>query len=440
VLVIGLLVLGSMVAILLRELATHRLLTRSLGQLDTVLEETIPGVEMLSKARAELRALRALAQDVGVVVPGSERERIRGIVDQRLGAFKDELSRYRSLTIAQNSQNLDYLDDRTVDVCTAANLIAEADTPAAEQLADERVHATAHAAEEILDRITARRLKAAADATREVVLSQEAADRTSLALLGGVLIILAASAVLAERRLARADEEARLRLEQLDAFAAHAAHDLKGPLGPAFMAVAAMRKWALDEQERKVVEGIARSQERMLTIVEGLLAFARSGTPPGSGDECAVVGDALHSLAPALLLLAGENRAQLALEVESGLLARASGAVLCSIVDNLARNAIVHLGDSERRHVDIRASRDGDQLQIVVDDTGPGIPPELVPRLFQPFTRGASAGPGTGLGLATVKRLVDAHGGSIGLHARAEGGTRAQVRLPLARPGRVNAS
>jgi signal transduction histidine kinase len=110
--------------------------------------------------------------------------------------------------------------------------------------------------------------------------------------------------------------------------------------------------------------------------------------------------------------------------------------VLSSIVSNLVRNAITHMGARELRHVRIRVGpgETTEAVRIEVEDTGPGIPEALGDRIFEAFVRGAGADQsGIGLGLATVKRLVTAHGGNVGFRSRAGVGTLFFVDLPRAR-------
>jgi len=76
------------------------------------------------------------------------------------------------------------------------------------------------------------------------------------------------------------------------------------------------------------------------------------------------------------------------------------------------------------------AERDGSCV-VVVADNGPGIPPEIRDRLFTPFV--TSKARGTGLGLSTVKRLVEAHHGRVTAESAAGEGTRISIQLPLAR-------
>ncbi|MGD0205697.1 MAG: sensor histidine kinase, partial [Dehalococcoidia bacterium] len=82
------------------------------------------------------------------------------------------------------------------------------------------------------------------------------------------------------------------------------------------------------------------------------------------------------------------------------------------------------------------------ELEVEVADRGPGIPPDALPHLFEPFYRISKAGQpkGTGLGLAVAKGIVEAHGGRIWAENRAEGGARFAFTLPLNPPYGAGAS
>src|SRR2546426_8379763 len=112
-----------------------------------------------------------------------------------------------------------------------------------------------------------------------------------------------------------------------------------------------------------------------------------------------------------------------------------SPGVLLSVLGNLLRNGLKYLGDAEIRQVFLRARQRRGRVLFEVEDTGPGIPPELGTRIFEPYIRGADTGaPGIGLGLATVKRLVESHGGSLGVRAGARGGALFWFELDEAPP------
>lgn len=99
------------------------------------------------------------------------------------------------------------------------------------------------------------------------------------------------------------------------------------------------------------------------------------------------------------------------------------------IISNLVENAFRY-GNG---WVQLSSSFDGRRVGFGVEDNGPGIPSDQIPKLFQPFTQGDSArgSVGSGLGLAIIKRIVDRHQGQVVLTNRPEGGLHAQVWLPL---------
>lgn len=99
------------------------------------------------------------------------------------------------------------------------------------------------------------------------------------------------------------------------------------------------------------------------------------------------------------------------------------------VVVNLLRNAVDAVSGRQRRRVEIRSARVGDDLcEVSISDTGPGIAAEAVPKLFDPFY--TTRRDGMGLGLAISRMIVEAHGGSIRAEARREGGTIMRFTLP----------
>ncbi|MBT1445172.1 two-component system sensor histidine kinase EnvZ [Shewanella sp. JM162201] len=98
------------------------------------------------------------------------------------------------------------------------------------------------------------------------------------------------------------------------------------------------------------------------------------------------------------------------------------------VLSNLTENAFRY----GRGWLKISTRVDKNHVVISVEDNGPGIPPEQIPKLFQPFTQGDSArgSVGSGLGLAIIKRIVDRHQGKVKLKNRADGGLIAEVFLP----------
>ena len=106
------------------------------------------------------------------------------------------------------------------------------------------------------------------------------------------------------------------------------------------------------------------------------------------------------------------------------------------MLDNLLSNAVKYSPDGGR--VDVRLRRDATTAVLEVADAGIGIPPAEVEHLFDRFFRASSARgrgiPGTGLGLATARSLVEGHEGTITAESELGRGTTFRVRLPLDRP------
>jgi two-component system sensor histidine kinase AtoS len=103
-------------------------------------------------------------------------------------------------------------------------------------------------------------------------------------------------------------------------------------------------------------------------------------------------------------------------------------------VVNLVENALQAVGETGRITVRLRRAG-GSRLQIEVEDTGPGVVPEIRDRIFEPFFSTKTAG--SGLGLALVKRIAEDHGGGVALEDAPGGGTRAVLWLPLTAPADV---
>ena len=112
---------------------------------------------------------------------------------------------------------------------------------------------------------------------------------------------------------------------------------------------------------------------------------------------------------------------------------RCAGGVLASLLSNLLRNAIKHMGDRPRRQIRVRVAARYDRVRFEVDDSGPGLPPDLLPDAFDPYVRGSGTRePGLGLGLATVRRLVEGHDGRYGVSSRLGEGSLFWFELPAA--------
>lgn len=109
------------------------------------------------------------------------------------------------------------------------------------------------------------------------------------------------------------------------------------------------------------------------------------------------------------------------------------------VISNLVENPFRAMNDgagAPTRVVVATAASDG--VEIAVEDTGPGIPPDILPRIFEPLFSAKSFG--TGLGVSTVKQIVEQHNGTIAVTSTVGQGTTVRIRLPAAREDAASAA
>lgn len=418
-------------ALFAHEVITRRAYDASLLAMTTVTDDTLPTIVHLSELRRVVRDLDielALADDL------QPTELLRAQVEQWWPVIDEHLQAYLALPASSQERPMRRHLLAAVAALRGAErrLLVAPDEAAAGRVFEEQVVPSAREVRVLTDAIVLLNSRQAARAAQGVLHEHEQANDLSRLLLVGMSLVLLTFGAAAYRALARAERVARSTLEELDAFAGRVAHDLKGPLQPALLAVNVLeREEALSPTGRKALGRLDRGCRQASALIDGLLAFARAGAA-ADPTAAARVDEVVLRLEGAWRQLALEEGATIDVDVEPRSAARASEAVVTSIVDNLARNALLHLGPVDRRCVSIRARQVGERLELDVTDSGQGIPADMRDRIFRPFERGSDRPGGSGLGLATVKRLVDAHGGTVELSSRLGEGTTVRVRLPLA--------
>lgn len=163
-----------------------------------------------------------------------------------------------------------------------------------------------------------------------------------------------------------------------------------------------------------------RTLDEMTVMADGLVAYARGA---GEAEEARAV-----DLGPMLARLCEERGARC--DAREAVRVTGRPVALGRAIGNVVDNAIRYGGAAR-----VFLTRDHDHAVVTVEDDGPGVPPDRLAAMFEPFVRGddsrsADTG-GAGLGLAIARTIVAAHGGTILLENRAEGGLRAVVRLPV---------
>jgi signal transduction histidine kinase len=256
---------------------------------------------------------------------------------------------------------------------------------------------------------------------RELVRSADEAEALGARLQG--LARARADALRAvELELARGEQRAAV-----GTLAAGVAHEINNPLAYVSANLNQLEAlWTGDAEPEELAELIAECREglgRVAAIANDLLRMAREGV---SEQERVDLADVVRSVLPSLEREAGDA-ARIEASFADAPAVRGSPRLLGQVAVNLALNAL-H-ARAPRVALATRAARGG--AELVVRDDGPGIPPELLERVFEPAFTSKPAGHGTGLGLSLVRLIVTRHGGAVRAESGA-GGTTVTVWLPAA--------
>jgi signal transduction histidine kinase len=216
--------------------------------------------------------------------------------------------------------------------------------------------------------------------------------------------------------------------DRLAAFAGQVTHDLKTPLTTMSLSLELIRDELEDgASAADLVPLISRAlngSARMATMIEDVLAFARLGTSidPVPVDLAKLAAEVVADLAGRLedvTLTVGE------LPVVPG-----DEALLRSLLQNLLTNAVKFRSPDRPPAIAVTSSRTGSQWRITVVDNGVGVPEDERERVFEPMVRLDKRIEGVGIGLATCRRVVQAHEGAIGVTDNPSGGATFWVELP----------
>jgi len=225
---------------------------------------------------------------------------------------------------------------------------------------------------------------------------------------------------------------AKDRLATIGLLAASVAHELNTPLSVIRGTTDKLLETVESNRGRSRLERVRRMSERLSKISEGLLDFTRA---PQTESRAAVDLRALIDEAWSLLAL--DERAadvQFRNEVDASLRVWGDADRLMQVFVNLLKNGLFALdgsGGITVRAEQVRVER-RDWISIDVDDTGPGIPPDVLDSLFEAFVSTRLDSQGNGLGLTVADGIVEQHDGRLTAQNRPEGGARLSVRLPAA--------
>ncbi len=241
----------------------------------------------------------------------------------------------------------------------------------------------------------------------------------------------AADLTRAQERLVRSE-----RLASVGRLAAGLAHEIGNPISAILGFQDLLLMGGLSpEEERDFTERTKRETERIHKVLRDLLDFARPAAQPrlAEPERPCSVADAVTDAVALVRPQKDWKGIDLSTDLGGGLpLVTLNHERLVQVLLNLLLNA----GDvvpKEGGHVVVRASRTPEKhVRIEVEDDGPGIAPDIEPRLFEPFATTKDVGKGTGLGLAVCRGLVESAGGTITAEKGALGGARFVIDLPAA--------
>jgi signal transduction histidine kinase len=253
-----------------------------------------------------------------------------------------------------------------------------------------------------------------------------------LPLLLGVLGLSAALAAIGVMQLRRESDLARLRSD----FIASVSHELRTPLAQVrlFAEPLLLGRVRSDEERLRSLQIVDQEARRLTHLVENILQFSRAEREairlaPVPSELASQVREAIEAFAP----VARARHVVVQTSLENDVVCLVDPAALRQILLNLLDNAVKYgpLGQT----VTITLKRTGDRARLMVDDQGPGIPPDQRNRVWEPYQRLESAVSaavaGSGIGLAVVAQLVALHNGRAWVEAGSGRGARFVVEIPL---------
>jgi PAS domain S-box-containing protein len=211
-------------------------------------------------------------------------------------------------------------------------------------------------------------------------------------------------------------------------FVTNAAHQIQSPLAGILSAIEVLQAGAKDRPERDVFLGhIERESQRLARLARALLILARAQTGyEAPKDEVIALGPLLREVADSLRPGKG---VEIHVECPTGLAVITNSELIEQALVNVAENSAKYTAAGR---IDLEGRAVGDAVEIVVSDTGDGIPIEDRDRVLDRFYRAANGSDGFGLGFAIVRSAVEALDGQVELQSEVGAGTTVTIRLPRA--------
>jgi signal transduction histidine kinase/CheY-like chemotaxis protein len=239
----------------------------------------------------------------------------------------------------------------------------------------------------------------------------------------------------AQEALLQAKEEAERTSKFKDQFLSTMSHELRTPLNAVLGfsdLLADPRYGPLNEKQRRYIDHIHTGGKHLLSLISDILDLSKiEAGRMELAMESITVDAAFAEVLSVMQPLADKKSHVLCKSVEAGLAVRADATRFKQVLMNLVGNAIKFTPNGGR--IELAAHVNGSSVRMEVEDNGPGIPPEEQKRIFEAFYRLRESGKkteGTGLGLAITQRLVELHGGELGLKSQVGQGSCFYFSLP----------
>jgi two-component system OmpR family sensor kinase len=223
------------------------------------------------------------------------------------------------------------------------------------------------------------------------------------------------------------------RLEELvaarDKLLSDVSHELRSPLARLQLAIGLARQDPLRLEAS--LDRIGVEAQRLDGLVGELLTLSKQESRAAGPEEYFDLAGVVAGVVDDARFEASDKGVQIALETGADgeeMLVAGSGRLISRAVENVVRNALRFSRDGQT--VQVSARRDDGHFRVLVEDDGPGVPPDVLPGLFRAFVKGVPDGQGYGLGLAIAQRAVVANGGTITARNREEGGLSIAITLP----------
>lgn len=227
-----------------------------------------------------------------------------------------------------------------------------------------------------------------------------------------------------EKRVQERTAELRAANKELEAFSYSVAHDLRGPLdvvsGMSYIMQNTFQE-KLGPEGSEMLETVQHSAKSMASLIDDLLNLARA-TTVGLERKPIDLTAMAQSVAEDLVIANPERQVQFTFA--EGAVVNADQGLMSVVMDNLIRNAWKYTSRHVKASIEFAWTVQGGKRVFFVRDDGAGFDPQKAAKLFQPFQRlhSSSDFPGTGIGLATVQRIIARHGGRIWAEGQVEHG------------------